>query len=104
MATSLEKWEPDKRKAPDYYETVKYIYKYLDFHIAEHEAYLILDTFIFKWNDSLGKVVREEDFKNYVLEELRTHHYLFLPEEKIKTIIGHIINYLRDMGQYNPVP
>jgi hypothetical protein len=103
MASSLEKWEPNKNNAPDYYETVKYIYKYIDFHIAEHEAYLILDTFIFKWNDSLGKVVKEEDFKSYVIDELRAHHFLFMPEEKIKAVITHIIGYLRAVGQYKPV-
>lgn len=103
MASSLDKWEPDKNKAPDYYETVKYVYKYIDFHIAEHEAYLILDTFIFKWNDSLGKVVQEEELKTYVVEELRAHHFLFMPEEKIKIVISHIIGYLRAVGQYKQV-
>ncbi|MCS6818501.1 MAG: hypothetical protein NZ522_01020 [Chitinophagales bacterium] len=102
MATSLDSWEPDKSKAPDYFETVKFVYKHLDFHIAEHEAYLILDTFIVKWNESLGKVVHEEEFKKFVVEQLKMHHFLMLPEEKIKKVIGLILNYLRAVGQYQP--
>lgn len=102
MASSLDKWNPDKSKAPDYYETVKFVYKYIDFPIAEHEAYLILDTFIFKWNASHGKVVREEEIKDYVVNELRTHHFIFMPEEKIKAVITHILGYLHAVGQFKP--
>ena len=101
MGSVLDKWIPPKTGKPEYYNTVKYVYKHIDFPIAEHEAYLILDTFIFKWNDSLGNLITEEDLKQYVISELRAHHFLFMPEEKIKTIITHIIGYLREVGQYH---
>ncbi len=100
MPSVLDNWNPPKTGKPEYYDTVKFVYKHINFHIAEHEAYLILDTFIFKWNDCLGKLVPEEDFKQHVIDELRAHHFLFMPEEKIRTVITHIIGYLREVGQY----
>jgi len=100
MASALDSWNPKKEGAPDYYETVKYVYKYLDFHIAEHEAYLILDMFIFKWNDSVGKKIFEDEFKIHVLDLLREHHYIFMPEKNIGRIIELIIGYLREVGQF----
>ena len=59
MATTLDNWNPPRLEKPDYYDTVKFVYKHLEFHISEDEAYTILNAFIGKWDESAGQVIHE---------------------------------------------
>lgn len=85
---------------PDYWQTVRYVYQHLDFHISEDEAYVITNLFIEKWDDSKGKIVYEEDIKQHVYEQCRSRVMLFLPEDKIKGVVDLILAYLRSIGQF----
>ena len=46
MNSALDNWNPPKTDKPEYFDTVKFIYKYIEFHISEDEAYTILNAFI----------------------------------------------------------
>ena len=85
---------------PDYWQTIRYVYQHLDFHISEDEAYVITNLFIEKWDDSKGKLVYEEEIKRHVFHECRTRVVLFLPEAKIHKVVDLIFAYLRSIGQF----
>lgn len=85
---------------PDYWQTIRYIYQHLDFHISEDEAYVITNLFIEIWDESAGKLVYEEDIKKHVFKECRSRVMLFLAEEKIHKVVDLIFAYLRSIGQF----
>lgn len=85
---------------PDYWQTIRYIYQHLEFHISEDEAYVITNLFIEMWDESAGKLVYEEDIKKHVFKECRSRVMLFLPEEKIHKVCDLIFAYLRSIGQF----
>ncbi|MBS1617445.1 MAG: hypothetical protein JST76_02950 [Bacteroidetes bacterium] len=85
---------------PDYWQTIRYIYQHLEFHISEDEAYVITNLFIEIWDESAGKLVYEEDIKKHVFKECRSRVMLFLPEEKIHKVCDLIFAYLRSVGQF----
>ena len=85
---------------PDYWQTIRYVYQHLDFHISEDEAYVITNLFIEKWDDSQGELVYEEEIKKHVFHECRTRVVLFLPEAKIHRVCELIFAYLRSIGQF----
>lgn len=100
MSTALDNWNPPKNDKPDYYDTVKYVYKYIDFHISEDEAYAVLNAFIEKWDNSAGQLILEEDLENYVVNTLRDNFTILLPAPKIRRVVQLIIGYLRETGHY----
>jgi hypothetical protein len=77
---------------PDYWQTIRYIYQHLDFHISEDEAYVITNLFIEKWDESQGQLIYDMDMKKHVLDQCRSRVYLFLSEEKIFKVVD---NYSR---------
>ncbi len=85
---------------PDYWQTIRYIYQHLDFHISEDEAYVITNLFIEKYDDSQGKLIYEDDLKKHVFAECRSRVFLFLAEDKIYKVIDLIFAYLRSIGQF----
>ena len=85
---------------PDYWQTIRYIYQHLNFHISEDEAYVITNLFIEKWDDSQGKLVYEIDIKKHVFEQCRSRVYLFMAEDKIYAVVDLIFDYLRSIGQF----
>ena len=85
---------------PDYWQTIRYIYHHLDFHISEDEAYVITNLFIEKWDESQGQLIYEADMKNHVFEECRSRVYLFMAEEKIHKVVDLILAYLRSLGVF----
>jgi hypothetical protein len=85
---------------PDYWQTIRYIYQHLDFHISEDEAYVITNLFIEIWDESQGKLVYEEQIKEHVFEQCRARVFLLLPESKIHRVCDLIFAYLRSIGQY----
>lgn len=85
---------------PDYWQTIRYIYQHLDFHISEDEAYVITNLFIEKWDHCQGKLVYEAEIKKHVFEQCRSRVYLFMAEDKIYTVVDLIFNYLRSIGQF----
>jgi hypothetical protein len=100
MASALDNWNPPVLDKPHYYDTVKFVYKYLDFHISEDEAYAILNTFIEKWDTSAGQLIHEEDLVNYVTARLKENFMVLLPTPKITRVTELIIAYLRETGHY----
>ena len=86
---------------PDYYQTVRYIFQHINFAISEDEAYVILNLFIEKWDDSQGETLFERDFANHITDRCRSEFVLFLSEKKIETVTGLIICYLRSIGQFH---
>jgi hypothetical protein len=100
MSSALDNWSPPVLDKPDYYDTVKFVYKYLEFHISEDEAYFILNTFIEKWDTMSGQFIHDEDIINYVVEKLTHNMQVLLPRTKIKRVAGLILNYLRETGHY----
>jgi hypothetical protein len=85
---------------PDYWQTIRYIYQHLDFHISEDEAYVITNFFIEKWDDSKGQLIYEADMKKYVFEQCRSRVFLFMAEDKIYGVVDLILAYLRSIGQF----
>ena len=41
MSHALDNWTPPVLEKPDYFDTVKFIYKHIEFHISEDEAYTV---------------------------------------------------------------
>ena len=100
MASALDNWNPPVLDKPDYFHTVKFVYKYLDFHISEDEAYTILNVFIEKWDTSAGQLIHDEELINYVLNKTQENFLVLLPGSKIKRVTELILNYLRQTGHY----
>jgi hypothetical protein len=86
---------------PDYYQTVRYIFQHINFAISEDEAYVILNLFIEKWDDSQGESLSEKDFSNHIVDRCRSEFVLFLSEQKIEAVTGLIISYLRSIDQFH---
>lgn len=100
MANALDNWVPRKLDKPDYFDTVKYVYKYIEFHISEDQAYTILNAFIEKWDVSAGEYIKDEELKEFVTEKLRDNFDILLPAAKIKRVVELIIGYLCETGHY----
>ncbi len=86
---------------PDYYQTVRYIFQHIDFQISEDEAYVILNLFIEKWDESEGEKLFEKDLANHIIDRCRSEFVLFLSKEKIEAVTGLIISYLRSIDQFH---
>ena len=100
MASVLDQWNPPKLDKPDYYHTVKFVYKHLDFHISEDEAYAILNVFIEKWDTAAGQLIRDEELVNYVVDKIQENFIVLLPTRRIILITELILGYLRETGHY----
>ena len=100
IATSIYNPALNVPGRPDYWQTIRYIYQHLDFHISEDEAYVITNLFIEKWDESQGQVVYEDQIKAHVFKECRSRVMLFLAEEKIHKVIDLIFSYLRSVGVF----
>mgnify|MGYP000967617543 FL=1 len=100
MSSPLDNWNPPKTGKPEYYDAVKYVYKYLDFHISEDDAYTILNAFIEKWDESAGQLIREEDLVAHVVERLQNSFEVVLPRHKIKRVVDLILGYLYETGHF----
>jgi hypothetical protein len=95
-------YDPSKNVAgqPNYWQTIRYVYQHLDFHISEDEAYVITNFFIEKWDESKGQLVYEQDMKAHVYAECRSRVMLFLSEAKIHRVVELILQYLRSIGEF----
>ncbi len=100
MSCALDNWNPPKTDKPEYFDTVKFIYKYIDFHISEDEAYTILNAFIEKWDACAGKVIKEEDLVSHVVERLRNNFEVLLPKTKTEQVVHLILAYLHETGHF----
>ncbi len=100
MTSVLDDWNPPKGEKPEYYDTVKFVYKYIEFHISEDEAYTILNAFIEKWDASAGQLIKDEEIINYVVERLRDNFQVLLPKPQIRRVTELILAYLRETGHY----
>lgn len=100
MALVLDKWIPPVLPQPDYFDTVKFIYKHLPFHISEDEAYTILNAFIEKWDSSEGELINEKELINHVVKQLQTNFNVLLPKKKIETVVQLILGYLHATGHF----
>lgn len=100
MCSALDNWNPPRNDKPDYYDTVKYVYKYIEFHISEDEAYAILNAFIEKWDTSAGQMIYEEQLITHVTERLRDNFTVLMPEKRIRRVVELIIAYLRETGHF----
>lgn len=100
MSSILDNWNPPVLDKPDYFDTVKYVYKHIEFHISEDEAYTILNSFIEKWDASAGQLIKDETLTKHVLQSLQDNFDVLLPSAKIKRVVELIIGYLRETGHY----
>ncbi len=100
MGSPLDNWNPRKSDKPDYFDTVKYVYKHIEFHISEDEAYTILNTFIEKWDASAGQLIHEEDLTKHVVNQLSQNFDVLLPAAKIKRVVELILGYLHTTGHF----
>lgn len=100
MATALDNWNPRVLDKPDYYDTVKFVYKYIEFHISEDEAYAILNAFIGKWDESAGELIDEGTLTQHVVAELRNNFDVVLPKDKITRVVQLILGYLHQTGHF----
>jgi hypothetical protein len=100
MASVLDNWNPPRLDKPDYFHTVKFVYKHLDFHISEDEAYIILNAFIEKWDSSAGKLIHDEELVDYVVNRMQENFAVLLPAKKITRVTELILAYLRETGHY----
>lgn len=100
MSKALENWNPPVLSQPDYYDTVRYIYKHIEFHISEDEAYTILNAFIEKWDASAGQSIKEEELTQFVVDRLQNNFEVLLPSKKIKRVVELILGYLFETGHF----
>lgn len=100
MKSPLDNWNPPLLDKPDYFDTVKYVYKHIEFHISEDQAYTILNAFIEKWDECAGKSVFDDDLKIFVTEKLRDNYEVMLPASKINRVVELILGYLYETGHY----
>lgn len=100
MSKALDNWTPPVLDRPDYFHTVKYVYKYIEFHISEDEAYTILNAFIEKWDTSAGQLIREEELVAHVVDRLKDNFEVLLPRAKIKRVVDLILGYLYETGHF----
>ncbi len=100
MASVLDKWEPPVLDKPDYYHTVKFVYKHIEFHISEDEAYAILNAFIEKWDESAGQMIDEKVLTGHVVEQLRNNFDVVMSREKIHRVVQLILGYLHATGHF----
>ena len=100
MPLILENWNPPILPKPDYFDTVKYIYKYISFHISEDEAYAILNAFIEKWDASAGQLIKEDELTNHVIRHLQHSFAVMLPQKKTEEVIRLILGYLQYTGHF----
>jgi hypothetical protein len=100
MASVLDNWNPPKTEKPEYYDTVKYVYKHIEFHISEDEAYTILNAFIEKWDSSAGQTIHEEELVKHVVNTLRDNYEVLLPKKQIKRVVELILGYLYETGHF----
>ena len=75
---------------PDYFDTVKYVYKHIPFHISEDEAYTILNAFIDKWDNNAGQLIKEEELVAHVVAKLRNNF----------AVVHLILGYLQVTGHF----
>ncbi|MFN8277679.1 MAG: hypothetical protein U0T84_09355 [Chitinophagales bacterium] len=85
---------------PDYWQTIRFIYQHLPFHISEDEAYVITNLFVERWDELQGQTVYEQEIKDHVYRQCRERVMLFLSEQQIKEVVGLILSYLRSVDQY----
>ncbi len=100
MALILDKWNPPVLDKPDYFDTVKYVYKHLTFHISEDEAYTILNAFIEKWDANAGQLIKEEQLVAHVVAQLQNNFDVMLPKKKIESVVHLILGYLQVTGHF----
>ena len=100
MALILDKWTPPVLEKPDYFDTVKFVYKHLTFHISEDEAYTILNAFIEKWDANAGHLIKEEELVAHVVAQLQTNFDVMLPTKKIESVVHLILGYLQATGHF----
>ncbi len=100
MKSALDNWNPRMLDKPDYYDTVKYVYKHIEFHISEDEAYAILNAFIGMWDKSLGEILHERQLTGHVVQELHKSSDEVLPKAKVRRIVELILCYLRETGHF----
>lgn len=100
MASALDNWQPATTDRPDYFDTVKWVYKHIEFHISEDEAYTILNAFIDKWDSSAGQLIHEEELTQHVVSRLSNNFDVMLPSSKIKRVVELILGYLHATGHF----
>lgn len=100
MALILDKWEPPVLDKPDYFDTVKYVYKHIPFHISEDEAYTILNAFIDKWDNNAGQLIKEDELVAHVVAKLRNNFEVMLPKKKVEAVVHLILGYLQVTGHF----
>lgn len=100
MAIILDKWTPPVLDKPDYYDTVRYIYKHIEFHISEDEAYTVLNAFIEKWDTSAGQEINEVELAKHVVMQLQNNFEVLLPKKKIERVVQLILSYLFETGHF----
>lgn len=100
MSKALENWSPRILDKPDYFDTVKYVYKHIEFHISEDEAYTILNAFIEKWDENAGQEIDENQLTDHVVARLQNNFDVLLPKPRIKRVVSLILGYLFETGHF----
>ena len=100
MAIVIDKWNPPVLDKPDYYDTIRYVYKHIEFHISEDEAYTVLNAFIEKWDAAAGQEIQEKELAKHVVAQLQNNFEVLLPKKKIERIVALILAYLFETGHF----
>jgi hypothetical protein len=100
MSKALDNWNPPVLEKPDYFDTVKFVYKHIEFHISEDEAYTILNAFIEKWDSAAGQLIDEKTLTAHVVEALQNNFSVLLTTAKIKRVVQLILGYLHETGHF----
>ncbi len=104
MQTSIQPhqiYNPEKETGtPDFNQTIRFVFQYIDFAISEDEARVITSLFVEKWDSLQGQFIKEEDLRNLVFDSCRSEFMVFLSKEKVHAVVDLIIRYLRSIGQF----
>ena len=87
-------------------DLMEYVAKNKNFSLELMEFYIIEQGFRQKWNNSIGQIVGDGDFKNAVyrfIESAIDDKLIkkYIPQKKVDNCVDLILNYMVSIGQWH---
>ena len=93
-------YQPRNSKEPNLEEMREFVKNKSKFNLTTEQFDLVEETFRVKWNESGGEFVGDGDFNKYVYDTLRNKNKNFVLQEMVEDIVGLILIYMEEIGQY----
>lgn len=89
------------RHEPDLTEMYRYVCSHADFEVTDEEFDLVEAGFREYWNQSTGKLVRADEFRDAAWQALHPAVKYYYPRQKCDAIVSLILSYMNSIGQYS---